>query len=788
MNQIGIERVREIFRVDQRTLAGRERVLDYVQSFAILIVDAFFEAYLDENDRFRRHVSAEESARLKRLMRDTLVSLFADPFDQELLDGLARVGATHGPLRPDPLDVARGFEILQGVVIDLAAVNEHIRTDLAVILKFFKIAEHVMTAAVRPVAPEAAPGGSREIVMMEVFDKLFRLHSRHRYGMRRAGEVRDASDPAARAAEFAAEMPATAADCPLSGILDEFARLDLPLASLDIDLTAIDARHHDFHLRLKDFLDAAWAEAPAAETLAAWTGLEDASRELMRQIDKPLQDITVVSFLAVNAGFRFLQTVSRRFYESDALLRDPREIAAELERALPDFVDDTLGWCVSDLVVASAEPPAGAYQIVKRIELEGMGLHVGVTLKELPNRRFLEELVTALLEVVRVQLLNIEREAKLVEFADAAERANQAKDVFLANMSHELRTPLNAIIGFSQLLMAREEIPPELAPYVEKIKISGDNLLTLVNTILDFAKLEAGKLSFNPVQALVGDTIHEVMLIVEPLARAKRIELGASSLISLSLHFDPQLVKQVLINLLTNAIKFTPEGGRVRLEIEYLESRSGYEFRVCDTGVGISHADVKKLFLPFQQIDNGLQKQAHGTGLGLTIAKKIVEELHGGAMHVESVEGEGSTFSFTLPIRSSEIFVRRVREAGEDAPRLLLVEDDETYVDLLVASLAPKYELTVTNSVKRAVELLAEEDYYYLVLDFFLVDGISSEIVRHLAETGVDTPVIIISAEDDSRIVGNIMHSENIEGIFNKSDIERICGLLGNLTESVDLT
>jgi DNA-binding NtrC family response regulator len=156
-------------------------------------------------------------------------------------------------------------------------------------------------------------------------------------------------------------------------------------------------------------------------------------------------------------------------------------------------------------------------------------------------------------------------------------------------------------------------------------------------------------------------------------------------------------------------------------------------------------------------------------------------------MHVESVEGEGSVFSFTLPIHSAQVFVRRVRDAAAGAPRLLLVEDDEHYIDILVASLSPKYDLTVTNSVERAKELLREETYYYLVLDFFLVDGISSEIVRFLDETGIDTPVVIISAEDDTRIVGNIMYSDQIEGVFNKSDIERICTLLGNLTEGAGI-
>ncbi|MDO8836224.1 MAG: ATP-binding protein, partial [Vicinamibacterales bacterium] len=167
-----------------------------------------------------------------------------------------------------------------------------------------------------------------------------------------------------------------------------------------------------------------------------------------------------------------------------------------------------------------------------------------------------------------------------------------------------------------------------------------------------------------------------------------------------------------------------------------------------------------------------------GTGLGLTIARKIVEDLHGGAIDVASIPGEGSQFNVDLPLRRARTFVRRVDGASPDARRVLLAEDAEEYIGILVEGLSPAYHLTITNSVHQAMALLEHERFDHVVLDFFLIDGISSEILKFMEAKRIEVPTIIISAEDDQRIVSHIEGSRNVEGVFSKSDAQQICAVL----------
>lgn len=227
-----------------------------------------------------------------------------------------------------------------------------------------------------------------------------------------------------------------------------------------------------------------------------------------------------------------------------------------------------------------------------------------------------------------------------------AQEANRAKDTFLSSMSHELRTPLNAIIGFSQILGHRPELSESVKNTIEKINISGKNLLTLVNTLLDFSKIEAGKMEVQLIEFNVDHLMSEVKILVESLAQKKGITLDIKVDESMLLLADRQLIKQAIVNLLTNAIKFSPEGSIVTFEHH---CTSDHEvFTVRDQGFGIEKAKIETLFDPFVQIREHQQGSIKGTGLGLSIVKKIVE-LHWGEIWVESTLGEGSSFYFSLP-------------------------------------------------------------------------------------------------------------------------------------------
>jgi PAS domain S-box-containing protein len=234
---------------------------------------------------------------------------------------------------------------------------------------------------------------------------------------------------------------------------------------------------------------------------------------------------------------------------------------------------------------------------------------------------------------------------------ESADTANQAKSAFLANMSHELRTPLNAVIGFSELL--EQEIFGGLndkqRAYVGNVLISGRHLLQLVNDILDISKVEAGRMDLayelTPVGALV-DIVHGV---IHAVAAKKGIELEVSVPPNLpDLYVDPGRIKQVLYNLIANAIKFTPRGGKVRVSAK--ADGDHVSVLVSDTGVGISAENIPRLFREFEQLPQLDGVRPEGTGLGLALTKRLVE-LHGGAVQVESELGQGSTFSVRLPRR-----------------------------------------------------------------------------------------------------------------------------------------
>jgi len=241
-------------------------------------------------------------------------------------------------------------------------------------------------------------------------------------------------------------------------------------------------------------------------------------------------------------------------------------------------------------------------------------------------------------------------EEKLLQAKLEAEAASCTKSEFLANMSHELRTPLNSIIGFSDILVERVfgELNGKQLKYVNNISVSGKHLLELINDILDLSKVEAGKMELHYSEFSVDSVFDEVKATLFPLAQAKSLEISFVVGPDFGdIHADRSRLIQILYNLVSNAIKFTPEGGRVSVYCKKSGSRA--LFSVTDTGIGISSEDLKKLFQPFTQIDSSSARQYCGTGLGLALVKKIVN-LHQGDIWVESELEKGSTFMFTIPL------------------------------------------------------------------------------------------------------------------------------------------
>jgi len=269
-------------------------------------------------------------------------------------------------------------------------------------------------------------------------------------------------------------------------------------------------------------------------------------------------------------------------------------------------------------------------------------------------------------------------QVRIVELAEnyeqekiRAEEANQSKSEFLANMSHELRTPLNAINGFSDI-MKKEMFGPlgdaRYKEYVNDILFSGQHLLSLINDILDMSKIEAGKMTLNTEPMIMSDMIRQVIRIVRGRADDNRLKLVYDASETPEIEADPRAVKQILLNLTTNAIKFTPEGGMVRIVVE--PKSAGLIIHVSDTGIGISQEDIARLAQPFEQIDSQHSRQHEGTGLGLALSKSLVE-LHGGNFNINSVVGEGTTVTFTLPaFVQKKAPVQNKNEVGNEITRL----------------------------------------------------------------------------------------------------------------------
>lgn len=242
-----------------------------------------------------------------------------------------------------------------------------------------------------------------------------------------------------------------------------------------------------------------------------------------------------------------------------------------------------------------------------------------------------------------------EAEKEMIHAKLAAEAANRSKSEFLANMSHELRTPLNSIIGFSEFLLLNkmENLDDKQLKYTQNIATSGKHLLGIINDILDLSKIESGKMEFLPEDIDILSTFEEVERLMLPLCIKKNLDLA------FNVDFEDPIItadriklKQILYNLISNSIKFTPECGRITTTAKKMNDN--VEIAVNDTGIGISPETQEKLFFPFVQIDSAINRKYEGTGLGLTLVKHFVE-MHGGRVNVESSEGAGSTFTITIP-------------------------------------------------------------------------------------------------------------------------------------------
>ena len=360
-------------------------------------------------------------------------------------------------------------------------------------------------------------------------------------------------------------------------------------------------------------------------------------------------------------------------------------------------------------------------------------------------------------EVVKVtkiaQNITVEIHAQqaLEKAKSLADELNIQKDHFIANISHEIRTPINAVLGFTDLLLD-EETDQKKLNYLKSVKTSGDNLLYLINDILDLSKIEAGIFQVDANPYNLCETIENVFSVLALKAEQKKLIFNNQIAKNVPEYIigDKNRLTQILINLLGNAIKFTFEGN-VKLNVS-LENNHTLLFKVSDTGIGIPEDKQQSIFERFSQAQEDTSRQFGGSGLGLNISKILVEKQRG-TIHVESILGKGSTFSFTLPfIVHSEIegktLLQQKTYTANNAVSILMCEDNEMNQNLMKAVfLNTPHQLDIASNGNKGLKLLSENEYDLILMDIQMpeLDGYeTATVIRE--ELQLNIPIIAITA------------------------------------------
>lgn len=441
--------------------------------------------------------------------------------------------------------------------------------------------------------------------------------------------------------------------------------------------------------------------------------------------------------------------------ESVAKFHDQAEISARARR-----LEQKYGKPFSDFDVFTFRPRQGKFDAADwtYIRKDGSRLTVHLVVTSILDHK--GEIIGFVGIATDISFLK-EMEISLMEERDKAKAASKSKSEFLANMSHEIRTPLNGVIGFSDLLM-KSELNESQRKYMHMVNTSAHSLLDIINDILDFSKIEAGKLELNEEKTDIIQLCSQTIDIVKHQAHAKSLEilLDIAPDLNRYIYADPVRLRQILVNLLGNAVKFTLEG-EVELKVRSVAGKNDemlFAFSIRDTGIGIASQNIEKIFSAFDQEDASTTRKYGGTGLGITISNKLLS-LMGSSLHVESEVGKGSTFSFKVRFRAEKDSTY-IPQTKVNVKNVLLVDDNANNLTILKDMLAVGgIKTTLASNGIEALEILENHQNFDLaIVDYNMPYLSGTDLVKQVRETlqlGAEKlPVMLLhSSIDDEKLI-----------------------------------